>query len=149
MPTPSLYLSTGWICWIKQKKQQWWNNKTQLHCCSYSCWPKQRNQLRWNNKTQLHCCSYSCCKPNCVSATSFDGGRVIHRIKLSTLFIYRFVYNPATAPSANIFGWPPMRRSGGDPSNLRCRRGKRLHHGDGVCGIVVLGSTVLSVLFPQ
>ena len=35
----------------------------------------------------------------------------------------------------------------GDTSNLHPRRGKQLHHGGDICGIVVLGSTVLSVLF--
>jgi hypothetical protein len=35
----------------------------------------------------------------------------------------------------------------GDPSNLLHRRGKWLHHGGDVCGIVVLGLTVNSVLF--
>lgn len=35
----------------------------------------------------------------------------------------------------------------GDTSNLRRRRGKQLHQGGDDCGIVVLGSTVLSVLF--
>ncbi len=34
------------------------------------------------------------------------------RIKLISLLYYRIIYNPATAPSANPFGWPPMRRIG-------------------------------------
>jgi hypothetical protein len=34
-----------------------------------------------------------------------------------------------------------------DPLIPRRRKGKRLHHGGDVCGIVVLGLIVLSVLF--
>jgi hypothetical protein len=64
---------------------------------------------------------------------------------------YSVILTICIKPSVCALGQPLRKRSPASdqmyPKIPRRRRGKQRHHGGDVCGLVVLGSMVLSVLF--